>query len=88
MTQHEALERLASTGLLKQEPPGREEIAGLIRTGAVRLEDSQRPINAAASRSRTRRISGLFGIVSHGRFFTLPNEVGDGRFRSDAGRAG
>lgn len=50
MAPNEALERLASTGLLKPEPPGREEIAGLIRTAAVRLEDARKTTNAPESR--------------------------------------
>jgi hypothetical protein len=39
MVQSDALEKLASTGLLKKEQPGREEIAGLLHTATVRLED-------------------------------------------------
>jgi len=50
MPPNDPLEKLASTGLLKQEPPAREEIAGLLRTGAVRLEDAQKTTNAAESR--------------------------------------
>ena len=50
MAQIEALERLASTGLLKQEPPSREEIAGLLGTAAVRLEDARKTTNAPESR--------------------------------------
>jgi len=50
MTQIDALERLAATGLLKHEAPGREEIAGLLRTGAVRLEDARKTTNAPESR--------------------------------------
>jgi hypothetical protein len=50
MAQNEALEKLASTGLLKPEPPGREEIAGLLRTAAVRLEDARKTTNAPESR--------------------------------------
>lgn len=46
----EPLERLASTGLLKHEPPGREEIAGLLHTGKVRLEDARKTTNAPESR--------------------------------------
>ena len=42
MAQNEPLEKLASTGVLKQEAPAREEIAGLLRTAAVRLEDAQK----------------------------------------------
>jgi hypothetical protein len=36
------LERLADRGLLKREPPGRAEVAGLIRSAAERLLDAQR----------------------------------------------
>jgi hypothetical protein len=50
MVQIEALEKLASTGLLKHEPPGRDEILGLLRTGMARLEDARRTINAPESR--------------------------------------
>lgn len=50
MAQSEPLEKLASTGLLKREPPAREEIAGLLRTGAIRLEDARKESNAAESR--------------------------------------
>jgi hypothetical protein len=50
MAQSDPLEKLATTGLLKHEPPGREEIAGLLRTGAVRLEDARKTTNAAESR--------------------------------------
>lgn len=50
MTQSEPLEKLASTGLLKHEPPGREEISGLLRTAAVRLEDARKTTNAPESR--------------------------------------
>jgi hypothetical protein len=50
MGQIEALEKLAGTGLLKHEPPSREEIAGLLRTATVRLEDARKTTNAAESR--------------------------------------
>lgn len=50
MTDADPLQRLANTGLLKAEPPGREEISGLLRTGAVRLEDAQKSGNAPESR--------------------------------------
>ena len=50
MAQIDALEKLASTGLLKHEPPGREEIAGLLHTAAVRLEDARKTTNAPESR--------------------------------------
>jgi hypothetical protein len=50
MVQIEPLEKLASTGLLKQELPSREEIAGLLRTAAVRLEDARKTTNAPESR--------------------------------------
>jgi hypothetical protein len=50
MAQIEALEKLASAGLLKHEPPGREEIAGLIRTAAIRLEDARKATIASESR--------------------------------------
>ena len=38
---HENLENLAKTGLLKAEAPATEEIAGLIKSGFARLEDSK-----------------------------------------------
>src|SRR6185436_8732199 len=50
MGQSEPLEKLASTGLLKHEAPGREEIAGLLRTAAIRLKDARRTTNAPESR--------------------------------------
>ena len=50
MAQIEALEKLASTGLLKHEPPGREEIAGLLRWAAIRLEDARKASIAPESR--------------------------------------
>ncbi len=50
MDRNEPLERLASTGLLKPEPPGRDEIVGLLRTATIRLADAQRSINAPESR--------------------------------------
>jgi hypothetical protein len=50
MAPSDALEKLATTGLLKHEPPGREEIAGLLRTATVRLEDSRNTTNAPESR--------------------------------------
>jgi len=50
MAQSEPLEKLASTGLLKHEAPGREEIAGLLHTAAVRLEDARKTTNAPESR--------------------------------------
>jgi hypothetical protein len=50
MTQSEPLEKLASTGLLKHEAPGREEIVGLLYTAAVRLEDARKTTNAPESR--------------------------------------
>lgn len=53
MAQIEALEKLASTGLLKQEPPGREEIAGLLHTAAIRLEDSRKTTKCAGEPFRS-----------------------------------
>ncbi len=50
MAENDPLEKLASTGLLKHEPPGREEIVGLLHTAAVRLEDARKPTNAPESR--------------------------------------
>jgi len=50
MAQIEALEKLVSTGLLKHERPGREEIAGLLRTAAIRLEDARKTTIAPESR--------------------------------------
>ena len=50
MTKNEALENLVKTGMLKQEPPGREEIAGLLRTGSIRLDDAQNTAIAPESR--------------------------------------
>ena len=44
MTQIDTLEKLASTGVLKHEPPVRDEIAGLLRTAAVRVSSS--PLSA------------------------------------------
>jgi hypothetical protein len=50
MTHNEPLETLARTGLLKHEPPGWEEIIGLIRTASVRLDDARKTANAPESR--------------------------------------
>jgi len=50
MDRNEPLEKLASTGLLKREPPARDEILGLLRTATIRLADAQRTINAPESR--------------------------------------
>jgi hypothetical protein len=50
MAKNDPLEKLASTGLLKQEPPVREEIAGLLRTAAVRLEDARKTTISPESR--------------------------------------
>ena len=50
MAQTDALEKLASTGVLKHEPPVREELAGLLRTAAVRLEDARKEALAPESR--------------------------------------
>lgn len=46
----EALEKLASTGLLKREPPGRDEIAGLLRTANICLADARKTVIAPESR--------------------------------------
>lgn len=50
MDRNEPLEKLASTGLLKRERPGRDEVVGLLRTAGIRLSDAQRTINAPESR--------------------------------------
>jgi len=50
MTKNDALENLVRAGLLRHEPPGEEEIAGLVRTGTVRLQDAQKTSNAPESR--------------------------------------
>jgi hypothetical protein len=50
MVRNDALEKLAGTGVLKPEPPAREEIAGLLYTAAVRLEDARKTTNAPESR--------------------------------------
>jgi hypothetical protein len=50
MTPDDPLEKLATTGLLKRELPGRDEIARLLHTGAVRLEDARKRMNAPESR--------------------------------------
>src|SRR3954465_3912616 len=47
---NEQLEALAKTGILKREPPAREEIEGLIRSASVRLLDAQKPTNSPESR--------------------------------------
>ncbi|HET8772597.1 MAG TPA: hypothetical protein VFP80_02350 [Thermoanaerobaculia bacterium] len=44
------MDKLVQTGLLKREPPAREEIVGLLRTGRVRLEDARKTSNAPESR--------------------------------------
>jgi hypothetical protein len=50
MARTDPLEKLASTGLLKHEPPGREEIDGLLHSAAVRLEDARKTTIAPESR--------------------------------------
>ncbi|MEA2464976.1 MAG: hypothetical protein QOJ98_2723, partial [Acidobacteriota bacterium] len=47
---NESLEKLVTTGLLKHEPPGQEEVSGLLRTAGVRLEDARKATNAPESR--------------------------------------
>ena len=44
------LERLASLGHLKREPPSEREVAGLLRVGRARLADSRRAELALESR--------------------------------------
>ena len=44
------LEALAETGILKREPPVREEIEGLIHSASVRLHDAQKATNSHESR--------------------------------------
>lgn len=46
----EALEKLVSTTLLRHEPPGRDEIAGLLRSATIRLEDARKTTIAPESR--------------------------------------
>lgn len=50
MAQSDPLENLVAKGLLKRELPAREEITGLIRTAAIRLDDARKKTNAAESR--------------------------------------
>jgi uncharacterized protein (UPF0332 family) len=50
MQQNEQLEALAATGILKREPPARDEISGLMRSATVRLRDAQKTSNSAESR--------------------------------------
>jgi hypothetical protein len=44
------LEALAETGMLKREPPIREELEGLIRSASMRLHDAQQTTNSRESR--------------------------------------
>ena len=46
----DSLENLVAIGTLKREPPNPEEVAGLIRTAAIRLADAGKDTNAAESR--------------------------------------
>lgn len=46
----EQLENLVRRGQLKAEPPDRDEIAGLIRSGEERLRDAERPELSVSSR--------------------------------------
>lgn len=56
MAPNEPLEKLAGAGLLKQEPPAGEEIAGLFRTASIRLKDAQKTTNTGEPfRSRVQR---------------------------------
>jgi hypothetical protein len=50
MSPSEQLERLAETGILKREPPARDEILGLIRSASTRLHDAQNLTNSPESR--------------------------------------
>jgi hypothetical protein len=50
MQSNEPLESLAGTGVLKREPPARDEINGLIRSAAARLVDAQKTSNSPESR--------------------------------------
>lgn len=50
MPPNEPLEKLASTGILKPEPPSRQEIDGLIRSAKARLEDAQKTTISPESR--------------------------------------
>ncbi|MBV8546288.1 MAG: hypothetical protein JO093_16750 [Acidobacteria bacterium] len=50
MPADDPLEKLASIGSLKREPPNADEIAGPIRTATVRLADAEKETNAAESR--------------------------------------
>jgi len=47
---NEQLAALAKTGILKREPPAREEIEGLIRSASARLLDAQKTTNSPESR--------------------------------------
>lgn len=44
------LENLVRSGLLNQEPPGREEFEGLLRSAEARLTDAMNPANSVDSR--------------------------------------
>ena len=50
MAPNEPLEKLASTGLLKHEPPAWDEITGLLRSATVRLDDARKMTIAPESR--------------------------------------
>jgi hypothetical protein len=50
MQSNEQLESLAATGVLKREPPARDEINGLLRSAAARLADAQKTTNSPESR--------------------------------------
>jgi hypothetical protein len=50
MQSNEPLESLAATGILKREPPARDEINGLVRSAAARLIDAQKTSNSPESR--------------------------------------
>src|SRR5258708_6537316 len=47
---NEQLEALVRTGILKREPPVREEIEGLIRSASARLLDAHKTSNSPESR--------------------------------------
>ncbi len=50
MPPNKELEKLASTGILKREPPSKREIDGLIRSAAAQLEDAQKVTISPQSR--------------------------------------
>ena len=63
MHRNEPLEKLASTGLLRQEPPGHDEVVGLLRTASIRLADAQKIEATLEVERRVRAVAESYGFL-------------------------